>query len=94
MSPLTDVTLASFCESIEGSSDHLLHARIGQILGITKPTIKMDSQAKYCSIARGFGDVYLRLPLEGGFIDGNAERIWASPSALPALDLTDQLAGP
>lgn len=32
----------------------------------------MDSQAKYCSIARGDGDVYLRLPVSESY----EEKIW------------------
>ena len=32
----------------------------------------MDSQAKYASIARGAGDIYLRLPVKKGY----EEKIW------------------
>ena len=44
-------------------------------LGITKPSVRMDSQAKYCSIARGDGDVYLRLPVSATY----EEKIWVRP---------------
>lgn len=32
----------------------------------------MDSQAKYCSISRGDGDIYLRLPTSKTYV----EKIW------------------
>jgi len=59
---------ASFCESVEsGHSDQGTNARIAQILGITKPSVRMDSQAKYCSISRADGDIYLRLPVSASY---------------------------
>jgi 3'(2'), 5'-bisphosphate nucleotidase len=39
----------------------------------------MDSQAKYCALARGDGGVYLRMPTGVGYI----EKIWVSTSRLP-----------
>ncbi|KAM0756610.1 3(2),5-bisphosphate nucleotidase HAL2 [Meredithblackwellia eburnea MCA 4105] len=73
MTPLTTLTSASFCESVEaGHSDHGTNARIASLLGITKPSVRMDSQAKYGSIARGDGDVYLRLPVSETY----EEKIW------------------
>ncbi|GAA5845462.1 hypothetical protein JCM11251_003390 [Rhodosporidiobolus azoricus] len=73
MSTLTSLSSASFCESVEaGHSDHGTNARIAQLLGITKDSVRMDSQAKYCSIARGDGDIYLRLPVS----DTYEEKIW------------------
>jgi 3'(2'), 5'-bisphosphate nucleotidase len=68
---------ASFCESVEsGHSSHGTNARIAELLGITKESVRMDSQAKYASIARGDGDVYLRLPVgDGSYI----EKIWVGP---------------
>ncbi|CAN6614844.1 3'(2'),5'-bisphosphate nucleotidase [Trichomonascus vanleenenianus] len=63
----------SFCESVEaGHSAHATQALIAARLGITKPSVRMDSQAKYCSIARGDGDVYLRLPVSATY----EEKIW------------------
>lgn len=75
MVPRTPESLpeASFCESVEaGHSDHSTNARIAALLGITKDSVRMDSQAKYCSIARGDGDVYLRLPVSETY----EEKIW------------------
>jgi len=75
MSPLSVSTLstASFCESVEsGHSSHSTQATIAKRLGITKPSVRMDSQAKYASIARGDGDIYLRLPVSESY----EEKIW------------------
>ncbi|GAA5915275.1 3'(2'),5'-bisphosphate nucleotidase [Sporobolomyces salmoneus] len=73
MNQLPSLSSASFCESVEaGHSDHGTNARIASLLGITKPSVRMDSQAKYCSIARGDGDIYLRLPVS----DTYEEKIW------------------
>jgi 3'(2'), 5'-bisphosphate nucleotidase len=73
MNSLTDVTQASFCESVEAAhSSHSDQAVITQKLGITKSSVRMDSQAKYASIARGAGDLYLRLPVKKDY----QEKIW------------------
>lgn len=73
MAAISDLSAASFCESVEaGHSDHGTNARIASILQITKPSVRMDSQAKYCSIARGDGDIYLRLPVSETY----EEKIW------------------
>ncbi|GAA6002630.1 3'(2'),5'-bisphosphate nucleotidase [Rhodotorula paludigena] len=73
MNSLSSLGSASFCESVEaGHSDHGTNARIAQLLGITKESTRMDSQAKYCSIARGDGDIYLRLPVS----DTYEEKVW------------------
>lgn len=83
MSSLPSLAEASFCESVEaGHSDHGTNARIASILGITKDSVRMDSQAKYCSIARGDGDIYLRLPVSATY----EEKIWvSSPDLLSTL---------
>ena len=68
--PLKD---AKFCESVEAShSSHSDQAQIAEKLGISQPSVRMDSQAKYGSIARGAGDVYLRLPVRADY----QEKIW------------------
>ncbi|EIW77603.1 3(2),5-bisphosphate nucleotidase HAL2 [Coniophora puteana RWD-64-598 SS2] len=38
----------------------------------TIPAIPMDSQAKYCALARGDGDLYLRMPVDPKY----KEKIW------------------
>ncbi|MCJ1395642.1 hypothetical protein MMC18_008528 [Xylographa bjoerkii] len=64
---------ATFCESVEaGHSSHGDQATIAEKLGITKPSVRMDSQAKYGSVARGAGDLYLRLPVSATYV----EKIW------------------
>ncbi|KAE7996957.1 hypothetical protein FH972_001633 [Carpinus fangiana] len=73
MRPIQDLKDATFCESVEaGHSSHDDQAEIAKKLGITKPSVRMDSQAKYASIARGAGDVYLRLPTSKTY----EEKIW------------------
>lgn len=69
---------ASFCESVEaGHSDQSTNAKIASLLGITKAPTRMDSQAKYCSVSRGDGDIYLRLPVRADY----QEKIWVSVTA-------------
>jgi 3'(2'), 5'-bisphosphate nucleotidase len=73
MKPLSNISDATFCESVEaGHSSQGDAANIAQKLGITKPSVRMDSQAKYGSIARGAGDLYLRLPVRKDYV----EKIW------------------
>lgn len=60
-------------ESVEAAhSSHSFTSRIAHHLGISAPPVRMDSQAKYCSLARGDGDVYLRMPTGVGYV----EKIW------------------
>jgi len=73
MKPVTDLSQATFCESVEaGHSNHGDQFDIATKLGVTKPSVRMDSQAKYASIARGAGDIYLRLPTRKDY----QEKIW------------------
>ncbi|KAF2858652.1 3'-phosphoadenosine 5'-phosphatase [Piedraia hortae CBS 480.64] len=73
MRPVNKLPEATFCESVEaGHSSQSDSARIAEKLGITNPSVRMDSQAKYGSIARGAGDLYLRLPVRKDYI----EKIW------------------
>ncbi|KAL6827394.1 3(2),5-bisphosphate nucleotidase HAL2 [Trichoderma sp. SZMC 28015] len=73
MRAIDDLTKANFCESVEaGHSSHGDQAAISQKLGITAQSVRMDSQAKYGSIARGAGDIYLRLPVSATY----QEKIW------------------
>ncbi|KAI0026165.1 3',5'-bisphosphate nucleotidase [Xylariomycetidae sp. FL0641] len=73
MKPVTDISKATFCESVEaGHTSHGENAEIAKKLGIVNPSVRMDSQAKYASIARGAGDIYLRLPVKATY----QEKIW------------------
>ena len=70
---VTDISRAVFCEGVEaGHSNQGDNAAVAGRLGITSPSIRLDSQAKYCSIARGAGDIYLRLPVRKDY----EEKIW------------------
>ncbi|KAF2670445.1 3(2),5-bisphosphate nucleotidase HAL2 [Microthyrium microscopicum] len=73
MSKVEKVTDATFCESVEAAhSNHGDQADIAKALGITRESVRMDSQAKYASIARGAGEIYLRLPVSKTYV----EKIW------------------
>lgn len=73
MRPVPDITHAVFCEGVEAAhSSQGDNAAVAQLLGITSPSVRLDSQAKYCSIARGAGDIYLRLPVRKDY----QEKIW------------------
>jgi 3'(2'), 5'-bisphosphate nucleotidase len=73
MKEIKDLKDATFCESVEaGHSSHDDQSQIAQKLQISKPSVRMDSQAKYASIARGAGDIYLRLPVSATY----QEKIW------------------
>jgi 3'(2'), 5'-bisphosphate nucleotidase len=71
---------ASFCESVEaGHSSQGTNAAIAKFLGIETQSVRMDSQAKYASIARSDGDIYLRLPVGDGSYQ---EKIWDHAAGL------------
>ena len=73
MKKVNDISQATFCESVEAAhSSHGDQAEIAKRLGISKESVRMDSQAKYGSIARGAGDLYLRLPVRKDY----EEKIW------------------
>jgi len=73
MKLVEDITNATFCESVEAAhSSHSEQAEIAKRLGIVRESVRMDSQAKYASIARGAGDIYLRLPVGKDY----QEKIW------------------
>jgi 3'(2'), 5'-bisphosphate nucleotidase len=73
MRTVKDISQATFCESVEaGHSSHSDLSAIAKKLGVTRKSVRMDSQAKYGSIARGAGDIYLRLPVSATY----QEKIW------------------
>ncbi|ORX35787.1 hypothetical protein BD324DRAFT_581839 [Kockovaella imperatae] len=77
----------TFLESVEaGHSAHSIQARIGELLEVKRPSLRMDSQAKYACLSRGEGGVYLRIPTK--YVGGKdyQEKIWdhASGSLLIA----------
>ena len=73
VSPTSAAASARFCESVEAAhSAHGDAARVARVLGITRPSVRLDSQAKYAAVARGDADIYLRLPRDHSYV----ERIW------------------
>ena len=66
---------ATITESVEADhADHLTHQRLAERLNISRPSVRMDSQAKYGILARGEVTLYLRVPslAEPGY----KENIW------------------
>lgn len=54
---------ARLVEGVEsGHSNHQQQSAIAKSFGITKESIRIDSQAKYGVVARSDADIYLRLP--------------------------------
>lgn len=52
-----------FVESVEsGHGDQSRQAAVAQAVGITAPSLRMDSQTKYAAVASGEAVLYLRLP--------------------------------
>jgi 3'(2'), 5'-bisphosphate nucleotidase len=73
--PATTPSTLSFLESVESAhSSHSFNSRVSKLLLVQKPPIRMDSQAKYCCLARGEGGAYLRMPTGVGY----REKIWVS----------------
>ncbi len=68
-----ELRFAHYCESYDPShSAQDESATIARRLGITSPSLRMDSQAKYAVVARGEADLYLRLPTRKDY----REKIW------------------
>jgi 3'(2'), 5'-bisphosphate nucleotidase len=66
---------AILTESVEPDhADHLFHQRLAKELNISKPSLRMDSQAKYGVLARGEATLYLRVPSPAE--PGYKENIW------------------
>ena len=65
---------ARFTDSfVSAHSAHDKAKEVGDMLGISAPPIRMDSQAKYALVARGEADIYFRLPRPGS---DYTEKIW------------------
>ena len=66
---------ATITESVEADhANHLMHQRLAERLNISKPSVRMDSQAKYGILARGEVTLYLRVPSPAE--PGYKENIW------------------
>ena len=63
VSKVKNLSEATITESVEPDhADHLFHQRLAEQLNISKPSLRMDSQAKYGIVARGEVTFYLRVP--------------------------------
>lgn len=59
----TDQAALRFVESVEAAhGDQDLQQTLARATGISRPPLRMDSQAKYGAVARGDAVLYLRLP--------------------------------
>ena len=75
VSKVKDPSEAIITESVEPNhADHLTHRRLAKKLNILKPSLRMDSQAKYGILARGEVTLYLRVPSTAE--PGYKENIW------------------
>jgi len=75
VSKVINPSAAIVTESVEPDhADHLTHQCLAQKLDISKPSLRMDSQAKYGILARGEVDLYLRVPSVSE--PGYKENIW------------------
>ncbi|MBN2716019.1 MAG: 3'(2'),5'-bisphosphate nucleotidase [Deltaproteobacteria bacterium] len=73
VSPQTVQANIRTCESVEkGHSSHSDSARIAALLGISADPVRIDSQAKYATVARGDAEAYRRLPRDAKY----REKIW------------------
>ncbi|RKF54827.1 3',5'-bisphosphate nucleotidase [Erysiphe neolycopersici] len=73
MRVVKDLSKAIFCESVDAShSSHENQGKIAAELGLSEPSIRMDSQAKYASLAMGMADIYLRFSVNSSY----QEKIW------------------
>ncbi len=64
---------AWFVESVESAhSSHSETATIAEKLGIVRPPVRVDSQAKYAIVAMGRAPLYMRIPSKRGYV----ENIW------------------
>ena len=70
-----DADRLRFVESVEAAhGDQPLQKTIAQAVGISAPSLRMDSQVKYGVLARGDAALYLRLPSPKH--PGYREKIW------------------
>jgi 3'(2'), 5'-bisphosphate nucleotidase len=72
-------------ESMEsGHGDHDQQQAIARALGITAPSLRMDSQAKYAAVAAGQAVLYLRLPSPK--TPNYREKIWDHAAGVIAVE--------
>ena len=72
-SDCSDVTRARLCESVESAhSSHDRSKTIAQALGLEIDSLRLDSQAKYATVADSGAEIYLKLPVDEDYV----EKIW------------------
>ncbi len=75
VTPPADPIRLRFAESVEAAhGDQSRQEALAQAVGLTQPSLRMDSQAKYGVLARGDAALYLRLPSPQN--PGYRENIW------------------
>jgi 3'(2'), 5'-bisphosphate nucleotidase len=73
---------ARMCESVESAhTAHDLSAKVLRDLGISSEILRLDSQAKYATVAHGAAALYLRLPVKKGY----REKIWDHAAGLAVI---------
>jgi len=80
VSSVKDPAAAAIVSSAEaGHADHELHRRVARSLGITRATLRLDSQVKFVVLARGEAEIFLRFASKPGVV----QKIWdTAPGAL------------
>lgn len=74
-----------FVESVEsGHGDQSRQEAVAKAAGITNPSLRMDSQAKYGAVARGNAALYLRLPSPKS--PNYREKIWDHAAGLIVVE--------
>lgn len=71
-----DLTNATLLESVAFDPTNTLYPFLKKSAGLGMKTALMESQAKYCGVALGLGDVYLRAPNLGVVGEHAPQNIW------------------
>ncbi|HBE20194.1 MAG TPA: 3'(2'),5'-bisphosphate nucleotidase [Cyanobacteria bacterium UBA11149] len=72
-------------ESIELTHGNLsLEAQVGKSVGLNTPSLRLDSMAKYCVIARGEAALYIRLP--SPLLSPKRQNIWDHAAGAIAVE--------
>ena len=80
---IDDAVEARFCESVESAhAAPSVQARIAAALGITRASVRIDSQCKYAIVARGDASIYLRLPRDRAY----REKVWDHAAGVVVIE--------
>ncbi|CAG8592422.1 15350_t:CDS:2 [Gigaspora margarita] len=73
MAEISSTSEATALGSLEADdADHDEHGKIASLLGMTKEPLRMHSMCRYCAVARGDANIYIRLPYNVNY----EEKIW------------------